>query len=137
MARTILLDTGFIVALVNRRDPDHAACAAVWEDLRAQLITVEGGLVEASHVLGRVRSGARRAVELALAAKTETRPVGESAIRRALALMDRYSNVPMDLVDAMLVAIAEEIDVDEILTLDRRGFGTYRIGGRRRFKMLP
>jgi hypothetical protein len=51
--------------------------------------------------------------------------------------MERYSNVPMDLVDAMLVATAEEMGVEEILTLDRRGFETYRIGGRRRFEILP
>jgi predicted nucleic acid-binding protein len=39
--------------------------------------------------------------------------------------------------DATLVSLAEEIDVVEIFTLDRRGFGTYRIRGKTAFKIWP
>ena len=43
----------------------------------------------------------------------------------------------MDFADATLVALAEEAGVDEIFTLDLRGFNTYRIHGRKAFKILP
>jgi len=43
----------------------------------------------------------------------------------------------MDLVDAVLVAVAEEHGIREVLTLDRRGFETYRPRGRQRFEILP
>jgi predicted nucleic acid-binding protein len=43
----------------------------------------------------------------------------------------------MDLVDGLLVAIAEEEQIDRIFTLDRRGFLTFRRRGGRRFHVLP
>jgi uncharacterized protein len=50
--------------------------------------------------------------------------------------MGRWNEVPMDFVDATLVAIAEETRVMNVLTLDRRGFDAYRVGSRR-FQRLP
>jgi hypothetical protein len=137
VARTILLDTGVVVALINGRDPDHDRCVEVWKELRAKLVSVEGVLVEAAQMLARVPKGPRKAAELMTATKTAIEPVSGARLDRALELIDRYASVPMDLVDASLVAIAEELRIDEILTLDRRGFATYRIRGKTRFKILP
>jgi predicted nucleic acid-binding protein len=68
VARSVLLDTGFLVALVNEADPDHAPCAAVWNGLRARVLTVEGVLVETAHMLRRTRGGLEAAIGLVLAA---------------------------------------------------------------------
>ena len=43
----------------------------------------------------------------------------------------------MDWVDALLVASAEETGINQVLTLDERGFLSYRIHGRRPFQLLP
>lgn len=43
----------------------------------------------------------------------------------------------MDIVDALLVAMAEEEETDDVLTLDRRGFLAYRRRGGRRFHVYP
>lgn len=51
--------------------------------------------------------------------------------------MKTYSDVPMDFVDATLVALAEETGVLNVLTLDARGFDTYRAEGGKKFKRLP
>lgn len=51
--------------------------------------------------------------------------------------MAKYRDVPMDFVDALLVCIAEEQSIARVLMLDRRGFGAYRIHGRKRFDLLP
>ncbi len=51
--------------------------------------------------------------------------------------MEKYKDVPMDFADFTLVVLAEKMDVEEIFTLDNRGFGTYRIAGRRAFKIWP
>jgi uncharacterized protein len=40
--------------------------------------------------------------------------------------MGRYANVPMDFADATLVLLAETLGAHDVLTLDRRGFATYR-----------
>ncbi|HEY2409568.1 MAG TPA: PIN domain-containing protein [Polyangiaceae bacterium] len=137
MNRRVLLDTGFLVALANALDPDHAACVAIWSETRAQLFSVDGVLVEAAHVLRRERAGPAAAIHIALAAGTELVPVSEQRAERALALMQKYRDVPMDFVDALLVVVAEERNVREVFTLDRRGFGVYRAKGRERFRIFP
>lgn len=135
--RAVLLDTGFLVALVNAADPDHAACVEVWGTLRAPLLTTEGVLIEAAHLLRRARGGPRAAISLVWASGASVAEPTEALHARALELMDKYHDVPMDFVDATLVALAEEHGLRDILTLDRRGFAVYRIAGRRRFSILP
>lgn len=137
MADRALLDTGFVVALVNADDPDHAACVAVWSECRAELYTVEGVLVEAAHLLRGARGGAKAAAELLIEAEVQISPATPATIARAVALMDKYRDVPMDFVDARLVALAEETGIRDVLTLDRRGFGAYRARGRERFRVAP
>ena len=137
MARRVLLDTGFVVALINARDPDHERCVEVWRGLRARLFSVEGVLVECAHLLRRTSGATAAAVHLVFAAGTQLVPLSETRVERALELLTKYRYVPMDFVDAMLVAVAEEYDVREVLTLDRRGFAAYRAKGRERFRVFP
>ena len=136
MAKRALLDTGFIVALINEADPDHDACVEVWREYRAQLLSVDGVLVEAAHLLRKAAGSAEAIVGLVFTAGAELVPTTEARAKRAVELMEKYDDVPMDFVDAQLVAVAEERKVREILTLDRRGFLTYRVG-RDRFRVLP
>ncbi len=133
----MLLDTGVVVALVNAADPDHGRCREVWSQLRAQVVTVEGVLVEATHLLRRARGGPAAAINLVLASGARLIAPTESRLLRATALMQTYCDVPMDLVDALLVVSAEELGITEILSLDGRGFRAYRATGRRGFTMLP
>ncbi|MGH7819687.1 MAG: type II toxin-antitoxin system VapC family toxin [Candidatus Binatia bacterium] len=135
--KRVLLDTGVLVALANKRDPDHGLCQAAWKPLRARPVTVEGVLVEAAYLLRGDARGARAAVDIAITAGTEFRPITPGRLGRALDLMDRYRNVPMDLVDALLTAVAEEEEILDIFTLDQRGFGTYRLRGAGAFRILP
>ena len=138
MADSFLVDAGFLVALANEQDRFHAPCVAIWRRFGppSSLITTEGAIVEALHLLRRVRGGPEATIGLIIQAHANV--VGPDARRyvRAIELMDRYANVPMDFVDALLVAIAEETGVLDVLTLDRRGFETYRVG-RRSFRILP
>jgi predicted nucleic acid-binding protein len=137
VAKKILLDTGVVIALLDARDPDHSACAEVWSELRARIYTVEGVLVEAAHLLSHVPGGPEAVIGLVLDVGATVAPATESRLRRAQTLMTKYRDAPMDLVDALLVVTAEESNVPDVLTLDHRGFRTYRIGGRRRFRILP
>jgi uncharacterized protein len=64
-------------------------------------------------------------------------PQSKENLTRASALMEKYRDIPMDFADATLVSLAEETDTGEILTLDRRGFGTYRMHGNKAFTLWP
>ena len=45
---------------------------------------------------------------------------------RARQLINRYQSLPMDLSDASLVILAEELGSGRILSTDQRDFGAYR-----------
>jgi uncharacterized protein len=53
------------------------------------------------------------------------------------ALMLRDRDRPMDFADATLVHLARREDLTTIFTIDHNGFETYRIEGKRRFRILP
>ena len=55
---------------------------------------------------------------------------------RLPALMERYRDLPMDLADASLVAIAEERRLSQVFTLDR-DFRVYRLPNGAPFELLP
>ncbi len=60
----------------------------------------------------------------------------KAAMRRTEALMETYRDLPMDLADASLVALAEERGFMRIFTLDKH-FQAYRLHGRKRFAVIP
>lgn len=134
----ILADTGFWLALANRKDRDHGRARAALGRLREPLVTTWPVLTETCHLLMMrlgphalftfVESGSRGAFEL-----FELKP---SHFPTLLALMQKYRELPMDLADASLVIAAEELGSGRILSTDRRDFGTYRWKNRRPFKNL-
>lgn len=133
-----LVDTGAIVALVNRSDRHHASAAQWFAGFRGVLLTTEAVITETAYVLS-----ASTPHQLAALAWTQrARAAGvldieavqdHSAIARILA---RYSNLPCDYADATLIALAERTGVSTIATIDQRDFSIYRIKGRKRFKIL-
>ena len=53
------------------------------------------------------------------------------------ALMSKYWDRPMDFADATLVHLAKRESLFTILTVDVADFTTYRIEGKRKFRVLP
>ena len=54
----------------------------------------------------------------------------------AAALMERYADTPMDYADATLVLLADALRIHDVLTLDRRGFSSYRAASRKSFRLV-
>lgn len=132
-----LLDTGFLVALVNAADPAHDACAATWSRLSGPFVTTEGVLVETAHLVRRNAAGFATAWGLLRAVGAVVAAPMRHRFDRTVTLMQQYADVPMDLVHATLVALAEETGVRDVLSLDARGFDTYRTGDGKKFRRLP
>jgi hypothetical protein len=53
------------------------------------------------------------------------------------ALMRKYHDRPMDFADATLVHLAQRESVSTVFTIDHNDFETYRVGGRKRLRILP
>ena len=105
--RTALLDTGPLVAVLDRRDQDHPWAVEQLAQLRRPLWTCEAVLTEAFHLL-RYLPSAQVAILEMLAEDVLTVPfrLGEQP-REILALVRRYANVPMSLADACLVRMSD------------------------------
>jgi hypothetical protein len=94
-------------------------------------------LVEAAHLVRKNRAGFATVWGLVRSVGTIVSSSSRPRVDRAVALMTQYADVPMDFGDATLVALAEETGVRDVLTLDVRGFSTYRTGDGKKFKRLP
>jgi len=133
----LLLDTGPIVALLNRRDADHESCAAFLESFRGRMWTTEPVLTEAVYLLSRVRGGPEACLEFFVRGGASLVPQSPESLIRAKDLMSRYREVPMDFADASLVALADETRIRAIFSLDRRGFSVFRLRGGKGFEIFP
>jgi predicted nucleic acid-binding protein len=122
-----LLDTGPLVAYLDRRDAAHATVAACLDTFTGRLITTSAVITEAMHFVMESSEGPNA---LASFAHSVGLLVYECAhplqLKEAVRLMHKYSDTPMDFADATLVMLADELGTKEILTLDRRGFSAYR-----------
>ena len=133
-----LLDTGPLVALLDRSEPDHDRVQSFMARLRgSRLVTTGAVITEAFYFLSDVRDGSASLASFLDAIATEVRDAySAEALAAAVRLINKYADIPMDFPDATLVWIAEFSGTDRILTLDRRGFSSFRFRKNRRFKLL-
>ena len=134
----IIADTGFWLALSSRRDAAHIRAVAVAEKLTEPLITTWPVLTESCHLLSQRVNGDAPLKLIASYRRGafKVREMPEDCGDRLLALMEHYADLPMDLADASLVLLAEQIGHGRILSTDRRDFKTYRWKNRHPFKNL-
>ena len=137
MARA-LVDTGAIVALINRADRYHSQAVRWFDGFRGQLLTTEAVITESAYLL-RGRSEHQRAAldwvqRARKAGMLQVLPVEDHA---ALAgIIAKYADLPCDYADATLIALAERTGVLQIATIDQGDFSAYRVRGHRRFRIL-
>ena len=84
-----------------------------------------------------LRDGPRRCADFVQRGIVALIPMSGGSLARAVDLMARYRNLPMDFADASLVTLGENLGLDRVFTLDQRGFGVYRLHGRRPFQIIP
>lgn len=137
MPAELLLDTGAFVALVDRSETKHADCVAVLERWTGAIITTEAVLTETLHLVGPAWLPQKACLEFFLRGAFLLVPSSKASLEKVTDLMEKYHDLPMDYADATLVALAEESKTDHVFTLDRKGFSTYRLPGRKAFQLIP
>ena len=134
--KPVLLDTGVIVALLDRSEKFHHACAEALRELEDPLITCEAVIAESCYLL-RNLPGAPEAVIENVAAGTLQIPFQLSPEAVAVKqVLRKYRDHKIDLADACLIRLAEEFETAEILTLDK-DFSDYRWSRNKPFRILP
>lgn len=133
-----LTDAGPLVALIDADEADHAICTLVVDGLRLPLVTTWPAFTEAMYLLSRAggRQGEEALWKLVRSGRLDVADLSRPAIERSAWLMAKYTDRPMDLADATLIALAEERGHRRIFTLDT-DFRIYRMHGRLRFEVVP
>lgn len=134
----LIVDTGFLFALVDRRDAWHERATAQMHTAAEGWITTWPVLTECCHLFQR-HLGTDFAVDLMADVADHGIEVWEmpsGALHRIPPLMRRYAALPMDLADASLVLLAEHLGHGRILSTDQRDFGVYRWKQREPFENL-
>lgn len=125
MTKNVIIDTGVLVALIDKRDFCHEWVKHQIVSLPVPYKTCEAVVTEACHLLAHVSGGARQVLTFVERATIEidfSLP-GEIAVVKEL--IKKYENVPMDFADACLVRMSETIDNSIVFTLDS-DFWVYR-----------
>jgi predicted nucleic acid-binding protein len=133
--RNVLLDTGPLVALLNRRDRHHQWATEQWAEIAPPLSTCESVLAEACFLLRDLDDGPGRVLEFVARGVLKVPFRVESEAGTIAGLLRRYASVPMSLADACLVWMVERDARARVFTLDD-DFRIYRIHGRRMIPLL-
>jgi uncharacterized protein len=134
MPYAALIDSGPLVAAAARRDRHHSAAIAFLEGFRAPLLTTWAVLVEACHLMP--RHAVVPFLQWVSAGGVGVAEMPPAAVGPMAELMRRYADLPMDLADASLVWLADELGIQDVVTFDRRDFAVYRLADGRRFRNL-
>ncbi len=127
----IILDTGPLVALLNRKDAYHAWTTRAFDRVSPPLWTCEPVLTEAAHLTG----AGQQITAMVSAATIRIGLELEDQADAIAALLGRYG-AEMDLADACLVRMSELMRNSRVFTLDRRGFAFFRRNGREVIPLL-
>lgn len=136
MTDQCLLDAGAIVTALEKSNRHCADFQQVIGRYEGHLHTSEPCLVEASYLLGKLGGfPAQESLFVLLKEAGVTVHCANERLSKLHRLMERYRDLPMDLADATLVDLAEQLSVMRVITTDRRDFSVYRVG-RRSFELL-
>lgn len=132
MVANVVVDAGFLVALLARTETRHVWAVAQARHLPPPWKTCEAVLSEAFYLLG--VHGSKLTALLQRRAVVCTFHLSEE-IDEVLKLMAKYSDAPMSLADACLVRMTEMLADPIVVTLDAH-FRIYRRHGNKTIRCL-
>ena len=130
---SVIVDTGPLVALINRRERNHTWASKVMDTIEPPIFTCDPVISEACFLLQDADGGPDAVLELVARGILRSDFHVATEIDSVRALMKKFASVPMSLADACLVRMTELDQKSVILTLD----GDFRIYRRNRRHVVP
>ncbi len=137
MPVSALIDTGAILAILDRKDHWHQKCTDAFRQMRLPLLTSQAVLTELFHLTGDDRNEMEAAWKFLRSGAVVIGSIDNLEMPALHNLMSKYWDRPMDFADATLVYLAKRESLSTILTVHIADFITYRIEGNRKFRVLP
>jgi len=124
----LVLDTGPLLAALDRADPDHARCASLIDSAQGDLVVPGLVLAELDYWCHERLGGHVWAafLEDVLAGAYRVEHPTLVDLERCRALQQRYADLGLGVVDASIVALLERLRESTVATLDRRHFSVVR-----------
>ncbi len=139
MREKSIFDTGFLLGVFNENDDFHERCEIVFNQELTNALLPDVVLPELAYLMKReldlkyltrfLRSVANGDFELVRATGAD--------LERAAEILEKYDDNNIDFVDAVIVAMAERLNITKILTVDRRHFGAFKPRHCAAFEILP
>lgn len=135
----ILLDTGGILAALDRSERLHEAARRALDDMTEPLVLSPFVLAEVDYLLtGNLGSSfARRFLDDVARGAFDLARFDVADVNRSRAVLDRYADLDIGLTDASIVVLADRYGTDRVLTLDERHFRALRTLDGKPFTLLP
>lgn len=135
--RHVLIDTGPLVALLDKGDQDHMRCIQAAKRLPGTLVTTWPVVTGAMYLLSEAPAAQDALLGKVEDGSVQVAPLDAEDASAMRTLIRKYRELPMELADASLVRVADREGIREVFTLDRRDFGVYRTTKGRPFAIVP
>lgn len=135
MTRPVIVDTGPLVAFLDRREAHHRWIAEQAGTLAVPWLLCEAVLAESWHLLRRLPGAQDALLEMVETGLLQIEFALADDIKPVRLLRRKYRDIPMSLADACLVRMAEKLDDHAICTLDA-DFTVYRKHGRQPIPLI-
>jgi predicted nucleic acid-binding protein len=129
MKGPVIIDTGPLVAFINRREAANAWACEQFNRINPPFITCESVISECCFLLQRADQGVDNLMQLLERGVVAIRFNLTDELPAVTRLLKKYASIPMSLADACLVRMAEQHTTSPVLTLDA-DFRIYRKSGR-------
>jgi uncharacterized protein len=133
----VLVDTGPLVAVLEKRDQHHALCVEILKSLRPPLVTCWPVITEAAYLLRHSPLALQGLFRMLEQEFLKLAPLDSAAAPWIAQFFQQSEDQEPQLADAALVYVAERDELDTVFTLDRRHFSVFRLDGQRPFSHLP
>jgi predicted nucleic acid-binding protein len=136
---TALIDSGFLYATLDAADKNHERVRHTLTTLSDELLLPTVVLVETTYLLNaRLGHTAMRQ----FIHRLEQSPIplvspNPDDLSRIYEILEQYADLRLDFLDANIVALAERLNVQRLLTVDQRDFRVIRPKHCNYFEILP
>lgn len=133
----LILDTGPLVALVDRSDPDHDRCREMINGATEARVVPVCTLVEIEYQLRPWSGGFGGLMADVDAGRLHVHVPDPAEMARAAGMVEEYADLPLGWVDATVLACVERLRETKLATLDRRHFSVVRPAHVPHLNLLP
>ncbi len=134
-----LVDGSLLYATVDRGDKNHLQVVGLLANLSDDLYLTTTVLEEVTYLI-QIRLGhvqVRYFVDQLQRSPIQIEIIRKSDLTRIYELLDQYADIKLDFVDASLIAVAERLKIERLLTINRREFHMIEPNHCDAFEILP